>query len=90
MNTILIATGIISIIVFLWSTIKIYSFLKARDEKLQSFIFINLFVFKYVNNYKTITKTETGKVGHLYYTWLVSINLALLCFVLLMIFANSF
>jgi len=86
MSDILISTGMISIVVFLWSTISIFSFLKNRNRKMQSFIFINLFIFRYIKDYKEITKKETGKVGYLYYFWLTSINTALLCFVLLMFF----
>jgi hypothetical protein len=85
MNAALISIGILSVIVYLWSTIMIYSFLKDKDEKMQSFILINLFIFKYINDYKTITKNENGKTGYLYYLWLISINTALLCFILLMI-----
>ncbi len=85
MNTILIALGGLSIIVYLWSTIMIYSFLKDKNEKIQSFIFINFFIFRYVKNYKKITKNENGKIGYLYYLWSFSINIALLCVVLLII-----
>jgi hypothetical protein len=90
MSALLITLGVFSIIVYIWSTIMIYSFLKDRNEKMQNFIFINLFVFRYVKSYKTITKNETGKIGYLYYLWLFTINLALLCFVLLMVFGNIF
>ena len=84
MNAMLITLGGLSVIVYLWSTIMIYNFLKDKNGKMQSFIFINLFIFKYVKNYKKITKNEDGKIGYLYYLWLYSINLALICFVLLM------
>jgi hypothetical protein len=84
MNAILITLGILSITVYMWSTISIYTFLENRDEKMQSFIFINFFIFRYIKNYKKITENESGKIGYLYYLWLFSINLALLCFVLLM------
>lgn len=90
MNIILITIGVLSIIVYLLSTIMIYIFLEKRDEKIENFIFIRLFLFRYVNNYKRITKNETGKVGYLFYSWLISINAALLCFVLLIIFGKLF
>jgi len=90
MNIILITIGVLSIIVYLLSTIMIYNFLEKRDEKIESFIFIRLFIFRYVNNYKRITKNETGKVGYLFYSWLISINAALLCFILLIIFGKIF
>jgi len=85
MDKILITFGVISIIVYVWSTIMIYSFLKDKNVKLNSFIFINLFIFKYVQIYKKIGKKENGKIGNLYYCWLVSINVALLCFLLLIL-----
>ena len=85
MNIMLIVLSGLSIIIFLWSTIMIYKFLKNKNEKMQSFVFINLYIFKYVKDYKKLTKNETGKIGYLYYIWLISINLALICFVLLMI-----
>jgi len=88
MNAILITLGVLFIIVYIWSTIMIYSFLKDRNEKMQSFIFINLFVFRYIKIYKTITKNKTGKIGYLYYLWIFTINLALLCFVLLLFFGT--
>jgi len=85
MNTLLIILGGLSIIVYLWSTIMIYNFLKNKNEKTEHFVFINLHIFRYIKNYKKITKNETGKIGYLYYLWLFSINLALICFVLLMV-----
>lgn len=79
MNEFLIAIAILSIIVFLWATIMIYSFLRDRSEKLESFIFINFFIFQYINKYKTITRKETGRIGYLYYLWIISIITALFC-----------
>lgn len=90
MNIILIIIGVLSIIVYLLSTIMIYIFLEKRGKKIENFIFIRLFIFRYVNNYKRITKNETGKVGYLFYSWLISINTALLCFILLIIFGKIF
>ncbi len=77
MNELFLAIAILSIIVFLWATIMIYSFLRDRSEKLESFIFINFFIFRYINKYKTITIRETGRIGYLYYLWIISINTAL-------------
>lgn len=90
MNAILITIGVLSIIIYIISTIMIYIFLEKRNDKIENFIFINLFIFRYVSNYKRITKNETGKVGNLFYSWLISINAALLCFILLLIFGKIF
>ena len=86
MTTVLIVLGVISIIVFIWTTIMIYSFLRARNDKIESFLFINLFIFRYISDYRTLTKKETGKVGYLFYLYIFSINIALICFVALMLY----
>jgi len=90
MNAMLITVGGLAVIVYLWSTIMIYSFLKDRNENIRNFIFINFFIFKYLKDYKTITENETGKIGYLYYVWLYAIKIALLCFILLMAFGYKF
>lgn len=82
----MIICAALAIILYIWATMMIYNFLNKRNEKMPSFIFIRLFIFRYVDRYKTITKNETGKVGYLYYLWIISINLALACFVLYIIF----
>ncbi|MFH2037358.1 MAG: hypothetical protein ABIJ45_13220 [Candidatus Zixiibacteriota bacterium] len=41
-----------------------------------SFILTRLYIFKYIGQYRTITKMETGKVGLLFYLWILSINMA--------------
>jgi hypothetical protein len=86
MTNVLIVLGVISIIVFIWTTIMIYSFLRARNEKIESFLFINLYIFRYISDYRTLTKKETGKVGYLFYLYIFSINIALICFVALMLY----
>lgn len=90
MNAMLITVGGLAVIVYLWATIMIYSFLKDRNENIRNFIFINFFIFKYLKDYKTITENETGKIGYLYYVWLYAIKIALLCFILLMAFGYKF
>ncbi|MBE0638279.1 MAG: hypothetical protein IH598_07155 [Bacteroidales bacterium] len=82
MNDLLLVIAALSIIVYVSVSIMIYAFLKNRNSNIESFIFIRLFLFKYVSDYKRITKEETGKTGNLYYVWIISINLALLCVVL--------
>lgn len=83
MSTILIVVGSISVIIFVITSVMIYDFVAKRSQKIESFLFIRLYLFKYVSDYKNITKQETGSVGSLFYVWIISINLALVCFVIL-------
>jgi hypothetical protein len=56
-------------------TMIIISELQKRKVKINFFL-VRLFIPKYVHQYKKITLEETGKVGSLYYWFVVSINLA--------------
>ena len=55
--------------------------LQKRNVKIR-FVFLRLFLLKYANQYKEMTQRETGKVGSLFYGWLVSINAALIFVIL--------
>jgi len=71
--------AVISGIALIWyvvSSIIIYSELKKRNVKV-NFIFIRFMIIPYANKYKEITKKETGRVGSLFYHWVISINIAL-------------
>ena len=59
------------------SSIMIAVALEKHKAKI-SFIFLRLLILKYLGDYKKITLDETGKVGHLYYSFIVSMNAALL------------
>ena len=56
--------------------IKIVNELLNRKQKIQ-FIFINVMLPVYAHRYKKLTMEETGKVGSLFYHWLIAINTAL-------------
>lgn len=86
MNVVLISIAALAVVVYITTTIMIYSYLKKQNIEVKSFLFINLFIFRYLNQYRTITKSDTGKVGPLYYLWLSSINIALVCIVLVVLF----
>ncbi len=49
--------------------------LQKRNMKI-NFFFLKLYLPKYAHQYKQITLQETGKVGSLFYGWLMSINAA--------------
>lgn len=71
--------AVISGIALIWyvvSSIIIYSELKKKNVKV-NFIFIRFMIIPYANKYKEITKKETGRVGSLFYHWVISINIAL-------------
>ncbi len=68
-------------LIFVITTMMIAVFLRKRGEKVQ-FLWIKLMMISYADQYRKITRAETGRVGVLYYFWIISINLALLSFFL--------
>lgn len=64
-----VAWGIVSAIV-------IASFLSKRDIKI-NFLFLRVLMLKYVHQYHKITTQENGKSGPWFYSYIISMNLAL-------------
>jgi len=83
MQNLFISIGILSVIVYVVSTVMIFGHLKDRGEKV-SFLWLRLYMISYANRYKKITKNETGKVGYLFYMWIISINVALISAILVL------
>ncbi len=83
MQILFIALGAASIVVYITAAIMIYAYLKERDKTIASFLLINLYIFRYVSQYREITKKENGQIGPLYYLWIISINVVLVCVLLL-------
>jgi len=75
-----ISFAVVACIAITWyivSGIMIVSQLQKRKQKI-NFVFIKLMQPVYAHRYKKITLEETGKVGSLFYHWLVSVNIALI------------
>lgn len=83
-QTILLLIGLLGAATFAITTIMIYGYLKERGE-VASFIWLRIFMIAYADKYKLITKKETGHTGPLFYWWIISINIALVCLVLYLI-----
>lgn len=64
-----VAWGIVSAMV-------IASYLSSRGRKI-NFIFFRILILKYIHDYYEITLEENGKPGPWFYSYVVSMNLAL-------------
>jgi len=42
-------------------------------------VLFRIFIFRYLSQYRQITLRETGRVGPLYYSFIVAMNVALVC-----------
>ena len=58
------------------ASVMIASFLSKRGVRI-NYLFIRLFIFRYVRQYRKITMEETGKPGALFYWFITSWNVAL-------------
>jgi hypothetical protein len=71
--------AVIAGIAIVWHIVSgamIVNELMKRKQKIQ-FIIIKLMLPVYAHRYKKITLEETGKVGSLFYHWVISINVTL-------------
>ena len=58
------------------SAIVIASYLSNRGRKI-NFIFFRILILKYIHEYYEITQQENGEPGFWFYSYVVSMNLAL-------------
>ena len=59
------------------SSIAITSFLSKRGHKI-NYLFLRVLILKYIHEYAKIIKEKTGKTGGWFYSYIISMNLALL------------
>ena len=59
------------------SMIAITSFVSERGTKINYFLY-RLYIIKYVSQYKKITEAENGEPGAWFYSFVISMNLALI------------
>jgi hypothetical protein len=78
------------IICVLWAVTA--SLLIARDLQKKglkvNFIFLRLLIIRYLYQYRKLTKEQTGRVGPLFYHYVVPLNLALALVIVLVILAH--
>jgi hypothetical protein len=76
MASTLLILALICVGLFVVFSMMIVHQLSKRGVKI-SFLWLRLYLIKYIHQYKQLTVKETGKIGPLYYPCIVSINLAL-------------
>ena len=66
------------------ASLMIYEALRKRGRN-PSFLLLRLLIPVYAGEYRTITIAETGKTGPLFHHWVVSINTALLAYIIMVL-----
>jgi hypothetical protein len=78
---------VLAILCVVWgivSSIVISSFLSMRGVKI-NLLFFRILVLKYIHQYHSITTKENGKPGPWFYSYIISMNLALVFVILGMV-----
>ena len=75
-SEILFSLAIISVVWGVVSAIVISTYLSQRGVKI-NILFFRIMVLKYIHQYHEITKREKGRPGPWFYSYIISMNLAL-------------
>jgi len=76
MENVILFLMLVSAGVFVTLAMMMVHEVRKRGVKI-SFLWLRLYIIKYMHQYKQLTKKETGKTGPLFYPCIVSINMAL-------------
>lgn len=66
------------------SAMMMYQYLIQRGEKISIFL-MRLKIFSAISKYRKATKKESGQTGYLFYVWVISVNLALTSFIIMVV-----
>jgi len=76
-SSVLLTVAILSALWGVVSSIAITEALQKRGVKV-SWLFLKVLIMKHVGQYRDVTRSETGRVGTWYYSFVGAMNLALL------------
>jgi len=76
LSNLFLGMALVSVTWGIVSMIVITSFVAERGIKINFFLY-RLYIFKYINQYKQITESENGEPGPWFYSFLISMNMAL-------------
>ena len=77
MSNVFLVLAIVCILCGVVSSIMITAFVSKSGTKI-NYLLIRIYIYKYINQYRKITEEENGKVGPLFYSFIVSFILALI------------
>jgi len=76
LSNVLLGIALVSVVWGIVSSIVITDALRKRGTKI-NWIFLKIMIIKYVGQYREMTRTETGRTGPWYYSFVIAMNLAL-------------
>lgn len=85
MSTAFFILAIVGVVGGVVSSAMIIAFLSRRGIKI-NYLFLRIYIYRYVSQYRQITTEENGKAGPLFYSLILSFGAALLFAVVGVIF----
>ncbi len=76
MSELLFACGLACLVCGVASAVLIAISLHKRGFN-TSVVFLNVMIFRYLGQYRNVTREETGRTGPLFYSYIIAMNLAL-------------
>ncbi len=76
LSNVLLGIAVISALWGVVSSLVIADALQKRGTKI-NWIFMRILIIKYVGQYRDVTRTETGRTGPWFYSFIIAMNLAL-------------
>jgi hypothetical protein len=73
---VLIAVGVLCVVWAVVAAVLISVYVRRRGEPV-SLVWLRLMILKYLHEYARLTREETGRVGPLFYHYVVPLNVAL-------------
>jgi len=86
-SNLFLGLGLLSVGWGIVSMVVITNFVAERGTKINYFLY-RLYVIKYVNRYKQITEAENGEPGPWFYSFIVSMNFALMSSIVGLLFKS--
>ncbi|MFH1198086.1 MAG: hypothetical protein V1720_20460 [bacterium] len=85
MESLFLAIALIGVVWGIISLMNMVSYCYRKGIKI-NWAFLNLFMLKYISEYRRITTKENGKSGFWFYSFIVSMNSALVSVVIYLLF----
>ena len=77
MANVLLVLALVFVGLFVVFSIMIVNEVSKRGIKI-NFLWLRLYIIKYIQQYRKLTLEESGRVGPLFYPCIISVNLALI------------
>ena len=76
LSNVLLGIALVSVAWGIVSSLVIADALQKRGTKI-NWIFLRILIIKYIGQYRDVTRKETGRTGPWFYSYIISVNVAL-------------